>query len=74
LVKGNTFAQVGAAAMAIGAYRLADSYDIANKLGINGLGAAKDFAAVGNYGSWSPKRTVKANKVNSVSTGKGNVQ
>lgn len=74
LMKGDMTKTAGIAAMAIGAYRLSSSMDVAGKLGINGLGASRDFAAVGNYGSWQPKRTVKATKVSGTSSGKGNVQ
>ena len=66
VVKNDVVATASGAALAIGAYRLSESYKVAEKLGINGIGAANDFRAVIGQDYWKPENAMKTEKANEV--------
>ena len=43
-----------------------ESYKVAEKLGINGIGAANDFRAVIGQDYWKPENAMKTEKANEV--------
>jgi hypothetical protein len=65
VVKNDVVATASGAALAIGAYRLSESYKVAEKLGINGIGAATDYRAVIGQ-DWTPDKAMKTEKANEV--------
>lgn len=74
VVKNETVDNVGAAMLAVGAYRLAESQGLAGKLGIQGIYDEKRTigAAPLNPGNWTPVRRVFAEKVNTTEQNNSN--
>jgi hypothetical protein len=66
VVKNDMVNDASAACLAVGAYRMATAYNIAGKLGINGIPGQSTLG----YAGWNPRKTVNATKVSGSKTPK----
>lgn len=61
VMKNDVVATASTSLLAVGAYRLSESYKVAEKLGINGIGASNDYRAVIGA-DWTPESAMRTEK------------
>lgn len=61
VIKSDVVATASSSLLAIGAYRLAQQFDVAGMLSINGIGSATDYRAVVGA-DWSPASAMRTEK------------